>query len=57
MFDESIVSEPTGLGQTVHAFSDFNEDVAVVDEVLELVLLHDASGNYFYWIRSTRTVP
>jgi hypothetical protein len=49
MLDESIVGELASLGKTVHSFADFNEDVSIVDEGLELVLFHDAGGNYFDW--------
>jgi hypothetical protein len=47
MLDESIVGELTSFANTVHAFADFDENVSVVDEGLELVLLHDAGRNHF----------
>lgn len=41
MLSDAIVSELAGFGKTVLAFVGFKEDVAVADEVYELVLLHD----------------
>jgi hypothetical protein len=56
MLHESIVGELAGFGKTVHAFADFDVNVSVVDEVLVLVLLHEAGRNdfdgvhtYSYW--------
>jgi hypothetical protein len=45
MLDEYIVGELSGLGKTIHAFADFNENEFVMDEVLELVTLHEAGWN------------
>jgi hypothetical protein len=50
MLYESIVGELAGLGKTVHAFVDFDDNVSAVDEVLMLVLLHDAGRNDFDWV-------
>jgi hypothetical protein len=38
--DESIISKLAGMGKTVNASADLDENVSVVDEVLKLVLLH-----------------
>ena len=40
-FDETIVGEATSLRQTVHSFSDFDVNVAVVDKFGQIVLKHD----------------
>jgi hypothetical protein len=47
MLDESIVDERASMGKTVYAFADLDENMSVVDEGLELVLLHDAGWNDF----------
>jgi hypothetical protein len=47
MLDESIVGKLARLGKTVHAFVAFDDNMSVVDEGLELVLLHDAGRNDF----------
>jgi hypothetical protein len=47
MLDESIVGELASLGKTVQAFTDFDENMSVVNKRLELVLLHDAGKNVF----------
>ena len=31
-FDELVVGKATGLGQSVHSATDFDEDVSVVDK-------------------------
>jgi hypothetical protein len=44
VLDEAVlVGNDAGLGKAVHSFSDFlNEDTAIVDFVVELVVLQDA---------------
>ena len=42
---EAFVSDEAGVGKTVHAFADFDINVAVVDERVKVVLLHDDFGN------------
>jgi hypothetical protein len=44
--DESIVAKLPGLGKTVHAFANLDENVSVVVEVLMLVLLHDDEDSH-----------
>jgi hypothetical protein len=46
ILDESIVSELASLG-AVHAFADFDDNVSVVYEGLELVLLHGVGRSDF----------
>jgi len=36
--DQFVVGETPGLGEPIHAFDDANKDVAIVDEVLQIVL-------------------
>jgi hypothetical protein len=45
MLDESIVDELASLGKTVYALADFDENMSVVDEGLELVLFHATGRN------------
>jgi hypothetical protein len=45
MLDEYIVGEFVDSGDTIHASAEFNEKESVVDEVLELLLLHDGGRN------------
>jgi hypothetical protein len=47
LLDVFIVGELGRLGKTVHAFVDFDDNTIVVDEELELVLLHDVGMNDF----------
>ena len=42
---EAFIGEDASLGQTVHSFVDFNEDMVIPDEVMELVLVHDVGEN------------
>lgn len=46
MLDESVVGELAGSGKPVHAFADFEENLSVVDDTLELVLLHDNGDSH-----------
>jgi hypothetical protein len=46
ILDESVVGELASLGKTVDAVADFDENVSVVDEGLELILLHDAGIDF-----------
>ena len=41
---EAIVSDASGLREAVHAFSDFNVHIAVDDEVMEFVFVHNGVG-------------
>lgn len=45
VLDKAFVRNLSGLGETVHAFADFNEDMSIVDKAGQLVLFHDASRN------------
>lgn len=42
VLDKTIIGYDASLGKAVHTFADFNEDPAVVDKRLELVVGHDA---------------
>jgi hypothetical protein len=44
--DESIISKLAGMGKTVNASADLDENVSVVDEVLKLVLLHAGRNDF-----------
>jgi hypothetical protein len=41
------VSKKAGLWEAVHPFTNFNKDVAVVDEWGKLILVHDVLGYIF----------
>ena len=49
MFDKGIIHDASGLGYTIHAFSDFDIYKAIVDEAGELVLFHDGGWNDSDW--------
>eukprot|EP00978_Attheya_sp_CCMP212_P021674 scaffold63643_cov24-Attheya_sp.AAC.1 len=49
VFDEAGVGKDAGLGQAIHAFSDFNNNVAIMDEWGKMVLFHNTFWNVFYW--------
>jgi len=38
---EVFVGDAAGLWEAIHAFSDFHIDMAIVDKVMELVVVHD----------------
>lgn len=40
--DETLVGQLASLGETIHAFADFDEDEAIFDEAVEVVLFHHA---------------
>ena len=40
-----VIGNASGLGEAVHALADFNEDVAIVLEGVELVEIHDGIGD------------
>jgi len=40
-----VIGNAPGLGKAVHAFADFHIDVAFVDKVVELVMVHDLRGD------------
>jgi len=46
---ELVISQFAGLWQTTHAPSDFNIDLAIVHQQLELVVLHDGWRDYPSW--------
>jgi hypothetical protein len=41
-FTSRFIGDDAGLAKAVHAFADFDEDMTVVDEIVELILLHYA---------------
>ncbi len=45
MLDEALLGKEASLGETVHSFTYFNHDSAIVHEGLEVVLFHDACRN------------
>ena len=47
--DETIIGEASGLGQAVHALSNFDVDMTVVNELGEVILEHDGVGNDTDW--------
>ncbi len=42
---EVFIGEASNLWEAVHAFPDFHIDVAIVDKVVEFVMIHDRVGN------------
>ncbi len=42
---EVVISEASGLWEAIHAFPDFHIDMAIVDKVMEIVMVHDCVGN------------
>ncbi len=40
-----FVSKASSLREAIHAFPDFHIDMAIVDKVVELVMVHDHVGN------------
>ena len=44
-FGKAVIGNASGLGEAVHALADFNEDVAIVLEGMELVEIHDGIGD------------
>ena len=47
-FDKTIIGEVPRLGQAVHALSNFDICVAIMDEFDKIVLEHDGVGNDTY---------
>ena len=43
--NEFVVGYAASLGQTIHAFVDFDVDVSVVDKGAKIVLIEDGLGN------------
>lgn len=49
MFDEPIVGNFAGLWEAIHAFTNLDVNVAIVDFVREVVLVHDCFGYEVDW--------
>eukprot|EP00978_Attheya_sp_CCMP212_P049021 scaffold605156_cov122-Attheya_sp.AAC.1 len=48
VLDEVVVGKDASLGQAIHAFTDFNDDVAIMDKWGKMVLFHNTFWNVFY---------
>ena len=44
-FLEVVIGDATSLREAVHAFANFHIYVTIVDEVMEVVVLHDCFGD------------
>ena len=49
VFDQTIGRDLARLWESVHAFADFDENESIVDEVGQLVLIHDTFRDGPYW--------
>ena len=44
---EPVVCDDSCLRQSIHSFADFDQNVAIVYKMFQVVLLHDDLGNVF----------